>query len=73
MYRCRDECVAKLARACFEEAVLSGLHIGIDIPGEKTYLDNLFKVLGEELAAGDFRMFVGPEEVQIDMGWVERR
>jgi hypothetical protein len=71
LYRCGDERVAKLAKACFEEAVLTGLHVGLDIPGEKTYLENLFKALDEELAKREFQGCVGPEDVEIDMEWTE--
>jgi len=63
--------VAKLTRACFEEAVLTGLHVGLDIPGEKKYLENLFEALDHELIARGLTQCVGPEDIEIDMNWAE--
>jgi hypothetical protein len=70
---CGDERVAKLAKACFEEAVLTGLHVGLDIPGEKKYLSNLFKALDRELIARGMIGSVGPEDIEIDMDWADEK
>ena len=71
LYGRGDSQVTKLARACFEESALAGLSVGLDIPGEKLYQERLFEALDRELEARGFTQCVGPEDIEIDMGWAE--
>ncbi|KAI1980404.1 hypothetical protein LOZ53_000633 [Ophidiomyces ophidiicola] len=70
-YDSGDAQIAGLARACFEEIVMAGMKVGLEIPGEREYLRNLFKALREELTARGPKGCVWPEEIEIDMGWAE--
>ncbi|KNG88752.1 hypothetical protein ANOM_002808 [Aspergillus nomiae NRRL 13137] len=70
-YHCGNEQVAKLARACFEEAVFKGTRMGIELPGEKVFLVRIFEALDMELAARGMQGSVNPEEIEIDMDWAE--
>src|ERR1700759_2687773 len=49
LYLTGSQVVAKSARQCFELMALTGLDIGLNIPGEKKYLERLFEALDEEL------------------------
>lgn len=69
LYSTGDSEIMKLARACFEEAVQAGRLIGLDIPGEKQYLAQVFQALDRELAARDFVGSVEPSDIEIDMNW----
>ncbi|KAE8390756.1 hypothetical protein BDV23DRAFT_172196 [Aspergillus alliaceus] len=66
-----NEQIAKMARACFEEAILTGFVMGLDIPGEEKYLEKFFGMLDAELAARDLKGSVGPEDVEINMAWAD--
>lgn len=72
LYLQGGEQVAKLARPCFEAMVGTGLEVGISIPGERGYLDSLFKALDEELIARGFKDCVGPEDIEIDPSWADK-
>jgi hypothetical protein len=69
MYLSGDQQVAKSARKCFEVMALTGLAVGIEIPGEKKYLERLFEALDKELAARNGKGSVGPEDIEIDPAW----
>ncbi|KAK2601638.1 hypothetical protein QQS21_004788 [Conoideocrella luteorostrata] len=62
--------MARLSRACFEQMINTGSLVGIDIPGEKRYLANIFKALDAELASRGFKGSVGAEDIEIDPSWV---
>ncbi|KAB8230229.1 uncharacterized protein BDW43DRAFT_314282 [Aspergillus alliaceus] len=66
-----NEQIAKMARACFEEAILTGFGVGLDIPREEKYLEKLFGMLDAELAARDLKGSVGPEGVEINKAWAD--
>ncbi|CAM1501295.1 Fc.00g104570.m01.CDS01 [Cosmosporella sp. VM-42] len=69
LYLHGDKQVSKTARQCFELMVGTGLAIGLKIPGEKRYLEQLFDALDKELAARGFKDCVGPEDIEIDPAW----
>lgn len=71
LYHCGGEALAHMVRACFEEAISAGLHLGINIPGEQVYLDRLFNALDEELKRRGFKGCVRPEDIEIDMNWAD--
>ena len=71
LYARGDSQVAKLARACFEESILTGLSVGLEIPGERMYQERLFEALDRELVARGFTQCVGPEDIEIDMEWAQ--
>ncbi|OGM49948.1 hypothetical protein ABOM_001589 [Aspergillus bombycis] len=70
-YHCGNEQIAKLARACFEEAVFKGARMGIELPGEKIFLVRIFEALDLEMAARGMPGSVDPEDIEIDMDWAE--
>ncbi|KAG6301525.1 hypothetical protein E4U09_005115 [Claviceps aff. purpurea] len=63
--------VSKLGRACFEQMVSAGLVAGVTVPGEKVFLERLFKALDDELASGRATGCVGAEDIEIDVRWAE--
>jgi hypothetical protein len=69
LYLSGDQRVAKPARQCFDVMAATGRTVGINISGEKKYLEKLFEALDKELAARDFKGSVGPEDVEIDPAW----
>jgi hypothetical protein len=66
-----DAQMAKMTRACFEAMILTGVHIGVAVPGERRYLGRLFRALDEELASREVKTSIGPEDIAIDMEWAE--
>ncbi|KAJ5979572.1 hypothetical protein N7481_006870 [Penicillium waksmanii] len=66
-----DAQMMKMTRACFEAMILTGIHIGVAVPGERRYLNNLFRALDEELASREVKTSIGPEDIAIDMKWAE--
>lgn len=66
-----DAQMMKMTRSCFEAMILTGIHIGVAVPGERRYLNNLFRVLDEELASREVKASIGPEDIAIDMKWAE--
>lgn len=71
LHQSGDAEMAKLTKACFEAMVLTGLHVGVTVPGERKYLDNVFKVLDKELATREVKTSIGLGDITIDMGWAE--
>jgi hypothetical protein len=69
LYLSGDQEVAKSARKGFEIMALTGLAIGLQIPGEHKYLEKLFEALDKELVALDGPGCVGPENIEIDPTW----
>ncbi|PIG85717.1 hypothetical protein AARAC_004082 [Aspergillus arachidicola] len=69
-YHCGNEQVAKLARACFEEAMFKGTRMGIELPGEKIFLTRIFEALDAEMIARGMHS-VEPQDIEIDMDWAE--
>ncbi|KAH6880535.1 hypothetical protein B0T10DRAFT_565756 [Thelonectria olida] len=65
------ETVSGPARKGFELMVSTGRAIGLDIPGEKRYLERLFKALEKELVARGSKDCVVPEDIEIDPAWVK--
>ncbi|KAF4592131.1 hypothetical protein GQ602_002430 [Ophiocordyceps camponoti-floridani] len=63
--------LAKLARKCFEVMVDTGLALGIDIPGEKRYLEKVFQALDREVEELDAEVCVSADGIRIDPGWAE--
>ena len=61
--------VSQSARKCFELMVGTGAAVGLNIPGEKRYLEHLFEALDKELVARGFKDCVGPEDIEIDPAW----
>ncbi|KAM4058777.1 hypothetical protein HRG_006276 [Hirsutella rhossiliensis] len=71
LYRHGCDQVAKPAKSCFEEMVNAGSSIGIDIPGEKRFLEKSFEVLDRELLSRNSQGSVGIEEIEIDPTWAD--
>ncbi|KAE8314018.1 hypothetical protein BDV41DRAFT_534846 [Aspergillus transmontanensis] len=69
-YHCGTEQVAKLARACFEEAMFKGTRMGIELPGEKIFLTRIFEALDAEMIARGMHS-MEPQDIEIDMDWAE--
>ncbi|KAI5459356.1 hypothetical protein BGZ63DRAFT_406655 [Mariannaea sp. PMI_226] len=69
MYLHGNEEVSMPSRKAFELMIGTGLAIGLNIPGEKRYLEQLFKALETELALRDFTGCVTPEDIEIDPNW----
>jgi hypothetical protein len=69
LYLTGDEAVAKPARECFEIMALTGLRVGISIPGEKRYLEKLFEALDKELIRRGSKGCVSPEDIEINPAW----
>jgi len=70
LYLTGDPTVAKPARQCFDVMALTGLDVGLNIPGEKKYLEKLFKALDEELVTKrGGKGCVYPEDIEIDPAW----
>ncbi|KAF3892502.1 hypothetical protein GTR04_4434 [Trichophyton interdigitale] len=69
LYRCGHEPLIRMARACFEASIFSGLNVGLTVPGEQIYLDRVFKALDKELAARGKKGSVDASEIEIDMDW----
>ncbi|KAM4063686.1 hypothetical protein HRG_006812 [Hirsutella rhossiliensis] len=65
------EQVAEPARKCFEVMVSTGSAMGLEIPGEKKYLERLFEALDKEVVARDMKECVGPEDIRIDPAWAD--
>ncbi|KAA8644298.1 hypothetical protein EYZ11_008348 [Aspergillus tanneri] len=69
----RNESAVK--RASSEEAVQAGRCIGIEIPGERAYLERVFEVQVEvpdkELIARGWEGSEGAEDIEIDPDWAE--
>lgn len=63
------EGVSKPARKCFELMISTGHAIGLDMPGEKKYLDQVFKALEKELVIRGSKGCVTPEDIGIDPTW----
>lgn len=63
--------VAEPARKCFEIMVGSGTALGLEIPGEKKYLEKLFEALDAELMARNMKDCVGPDDIRVDPAWAE--
>ncbi|KAF4504146.1 hypothetical protein G6O67_008757 [Ophiocordyceps sinensis] len=63
--------VAQLARECFDIMVGAGLPQGLNVPGERRYLERAFKALEEELVARGSTGCVDIEEIAIDPAWAE--
>lgn len=61
--------ISKVAREGFEAMISTGLAVGVDVPGEKTYLDRLFEVLDAEMAARGGVGCVEASDVEIDAEW----
>ncbi|KJZ77764.1 hypothetical protein HIM_02941 [Hirsutella minnesotensis 3608] len=71
LYISGNEAVAPIARKCFEIMVSSGLPMGVDIPGEKRYLERVFEALDKELVARDFKESIASEDIRIDPRWAD--
>jgi hypothetical protein len=69
LYLSGGEKVKKSARKGFEVMALTGLAVGIQIPGERKYLERLFEALDKELAALDGPGCVVPANIEIDPTW----
>jgi hypothetical protein len=70
LYLSGDKEVAKFGRQGFEAMVYTGLNAGVDIPGEKKYLERLFEALGKELAKLEGEQgCVTPALINIDPAW----
>lgn len=65
------DAIAKHARGAFEMMIGTGLAVGIDIPGEKIYLERVFMALDEELARREYKGCVEPKDIEIEPGWAE--
>lgn len=63
--------VAKLAKKGFEKMIGTGIALGLDIPGEKTYLKKTFEALDREFVARGMVECVGTDDVEIDMDWAD--
>ncbi|RCI12109.1 hypothetical protein L249_0947 [Ophiocordyceps polyrhachis-furcata BCC 54312] len=63
--------VASTARKCFEIMVDTGLALGIDIPGERKYMERVFEALDKEVAALDYAVCVAADNIRIDPAWAE--
>lgn len=72
LYLSSDRKVSKTARKGFEVMVLTGLRVGIEIQGERIYLESLFEALGKELARLDGPGCVVPDNIDIDPTWATR-
>jgi hypothetical protein len=70
LYLSGDKKIAKHGRQGFEAMVYTGLNAGVDIPGEKKYLEKLFEALGNELRKLDGEQgCVTPALIDIDPAW----
>jgi hypothetical protein len=47
----------------------TGLAVGIEIPGEKKYLEKVFEALDKKLLVRNKLGSVGPEDIEIDPNW----
>ncbi|RDA93303.1 hypothetical protein CP533_2055 [Ophiocordyceps camponoti-saundersi (nom. inval.)] len=63
--------VAGLARKCFELMVDTGLALGIDIPGERKYLEKVLKALDKEVASLNYAVCMAAGSIRIDPAWAE--
>ncbi|PFH61512.1 hypothetical protein XA68_17169 [Ophiocordyceps unilateralis] len=71
LYVADEPGVAKLSRQCFEVMVDTGLALGIDIAGEKKYLERVFEALDKEVEALDAEVCVSADSIRIDPAWAE--
>ncbi|KAF2672300.1 hypothetical protein BT63DRAFT_438123 [Microthyrium microscopicum] len=69
LYLSDEQKVSKRARKAFDMMAETGRTMGIDIPGEKKYLDKVFEALDKEVIARGGKGCVGIEEIEIDPTW----
>jgi hypothetical protein len=54
----------------WNEMVMAGLPMGLEIPGEKAYLERLSAALGKELIAMGSEACIRAQDIEIDPVWV---
>ncbi|KYK57988.1 hypothetical protein DCS_05001 [Drechmeria coniospora] len=69
LYLTGDEQVAKMARVCFEAMATTGRSIGIEIPGERRYLERVYDALEKEVTNRGSTVCVAVDDIEIDPAW----
>lgn len=68
---CADEEISQLARQGFDEMIHTGVVLGIDVHGEKNYLDKVHEAVSSEFKARGMTECVDASDVSINLGWVD--
>ncbi|KAJ5267406.1 hypothetical protein N7478_010214 [Penicillium angulare] len=68
---CADEEVSQLARESFNEMIHTGVVLGIDVHGEKTYLSKVHEAVSSEFKKRGMTECVDASDVSINMDWAD--
>lgn len=68
---CADQEISQLARKIFDEMIHTGVVLGIDVHGEKNYLNKVHEALSSEFKARGMTECVDASDVNINLDWAD--
>ncbi|KAJ5560190.1 hypothetical protein N7513_002589 [Penicillium frequentans] len=68
---CADEEISQLARRIFDDMIHTGVVLGIEVHGEKNYLNKVHEAVSTEFKARGMTQCVDASDVSINLDWAD--